>query len=113
MESPPQPTLAIQRQTKGDAIHPSAELFALAERGKLPVRVQECFLRNVLGVRAVPENAISDVKNAALIFTHTHAESGSAFFGIRSSDQIIHARPRLPKRTNCCKFKHRCSFPIR
>jgi hypothetical protein len=51
------------------------------------------------------------VKNAALIFRHASAESGLALSGIRSRDQIIHARPRPPKHPNCCEFKHRFSFP--
>src|SRR5271165_3531336 len=111
-QPPPYPALAVERQAEGDAIHPGAKPVGLPKRREFLVRLQKRLLRHILGIRAVPQNAIGDVKYAALVFRHAGAKARLALRLIRSRDQVIHAFPRLPKHANCCLLQHCRSFPV-
>jgi hypothetical protein len=63
------------------------------------VRTQERFLRHVLGVGRISQDAIGDLKDAPLIFGQARAKSCLAFLGFRSRNQSIHARTRPPGRS--------------
>jgi hypothetical protein len=106
--------LAIEREAESDAVRPSAEAACFPQRGKFLVCAEKCFLGDVLGVSVITKNAVRDMKNAALIFRDTRAESRvtfpDTFPSIHSRNSIRHAFPRLPRHPDGCKFMHRDWF---
>jgi hypothetical protein len=89
--SAPLPSLPVQCQPESDSVNPGPELFRFPQSMKLLISAQKSFLGNIFGISGVSQNAVSDLKNAPLIFANANAKPGLGFFG-RFGNRNSHAR---------------------